>query len=45
MKRLFLSSGTLLFLLSLAGCAKSNLKESLTSMQAPSGGPMLLAIY
>lgn len=39
----FLLSGCLLLLL--AGCARPNPRESLATMQAPPGSPMLLAAY
>ena len=45
MKRLLIFLGILSLFLPALGCAKPNLKESLTAMQAPSGDPMLLAIY
>lgn len=45
MPRLGLCAGTVFFLLFLAGCARANLRESLASVAAPQGSPMLLAIY
>src|SRR2546421_1228218 len=45
MKRLLIFLGILSLLLPALGCAKPNLKESLTAMQAPAGNPMLLAVY
>ncbi len=45
MKRLFILFGIFLFLVPVVGCARPNIKESLNSIQAPDGGPMLLAIY
>lgn len=45
MKRGSIYFGTLLFFLSVAGCARSNVRESLAAMQAPEGRTMLLAIY
>src|SRR5258708_27766659 len=38
-------AGVFLLLTCICGCAKPNLRDSLSSMQAPQGSPMLLAIY
>lgn len=45
MKRLFIICGILSLLVPVVGCARPNVKESLNSIQAPEGSPMLLAIY
>src|SRR5947199_3231442 len=45
MKRLFIFLGTFSLFLPVLGCARPNLRESLTAMQAPAGNPMLLAVY
>lgn len=45
MTKLLISSAIFLCLLPVTGCAKPNLRESLATMQAPEGRPMLLAIY
>src|SRR5258708_33174588 len=38
-------AGVFLVLTCICGCAKPNLRDSLSSMQAPQGSPMLLAVY
>ena len=45
MKRGWTYPATLVFLVAIAGCARPNLRESLSAMQAPDNPTMLLAIY
>lgn len=45
MPRFFLCAGIVFAFLSLAGCTRANLRESLVNVPAPQGSPMLLAIY